>query len=85
MSESAKRVERHSDVDDARICYWNTEYGWMLYIPGCGVGTLGRDHAVIEHEDGTITVTPSVLMTGHKNGRQVVRHGFLIKGIWSDC
>lgn len=37
-------------------------------------------HEVIEHEDGTITVSPSILVTG---GGQW--HGFLERGIWREC
>jgi hypothetical protein len=35
-------------------------------------------HAVIEHEDGTITVSPSIVMPAGQRW-----HGFLVRGIWS--
>lgn len=38
-------------------------------------------HNVIEHEDGTITVSPSILITGF-DGQW---HGYLEKGIWRKC
>lgn len=38
-------------------------------------------HEVIEHADGTITVSPSILVTGH-NGSW---HGYLIEGYWEKC
>lgn len=41
--------------------------------------TLGG-HSVIEHDDGTITVSPSILVTGH-DGRW---HGYLERGTWRE-
>lgn len=38
-------------------------------------------HDVTEHEDGTITVSPSILHTEPNVG---VWHGFLEKGIWRE-
>lgn len=35
-------------------------------------------HKVVEHEDGTITVSPSILVTGHDGSW----HGFLERGVW---
>ncbi len=37
-------------------------------------------HEVIEHEDGTITVSPSILVTGH-DGQW---HGYLERGVWRE-
>lgn len=36
-------------------------------------------HDVTEHDDGTITVVPSILVT-HHDGKQW--HGFLERGVW---
>jgi hypothetical protein len=44
------------------------------------LGDLSK-HTVTEHEDGTITVAPSILVTAGRN-EQEVWHGFLEKGIW---
>ena len=49
-------------------------------------GTLGdgqgiRGHNVIEHEDGTITVSPSILITRHDGSW----HGYLDRGVWRQC
>lgn len=38
-------------------------------------------HDVIEHEDGTITVSPSILVTGFDEQW----HGYLEKGVWRKC
>lgn len=59
------------------ICYWKDEESgeWYIHFPTTdGHGLLGglANHKVEEHEDGTISVTPSILTTGH-NGE---RHGY---------
>lgn len=38
-------------------------------------------HDVAEHEDGTITVSPSILVTSHEGQW----HGYLRKGQWEKC
>jgi hypothetical protein len=66
-----------------------------LYIPGdygrwrkqwyClpVAGALGslRGHQVEEHADGTITVSPSILVT--KPGAVELFHGWLRAGVWT--
>ena len=52
--------------------------GWYANAPGAGLGDL-RNHSVLEHLDGTITVTPSILIT---DNRGLHWHGFLEKGVW---
>lgn len=77
------------DLDDSRICYWKaTDYWpdqselWLVYLPGAGIGNLSR-HTVEEHEDGTITVSPSLVLRGGEN--RGYRHGFLRRGEWHPC
>ena len=84
MSETALHIDRMEYLDDTRVCYWKTVLGWMLYLPGCGVGRLSA-HEVEEHSDGTISVTPSVGMDGHRQGKPTQRHGYLTKGVWTEC
>lgn len=38
-------------------------------------------HKVTEHEDGTISVEPSILVTNHHGSW----HGFLERGVWREC
>lgn len=45
------------------------------------VGNLSR-HDIVEHEDGTITVSPSILITVNNVGEW---HGYLEKGMWREC
>lgn len=52
---------------------------------GLGESFLGdlTAHDVTEHEDGTITVSPSILVTTRRNKNDEESwHGFLEKGIW---
>lgn len=52
---------------------------WGLRAPNGDEGIL-RVHCVTEHEDGTITVSPSIRMeTGQR------WHGFLERGVWRSC
>lgn len=55
---------------------------WMCCVPATGFssGTLGN-HQVTEHEDGTITVSPSIISYG-QNGKQW--HGYLERGVWRE-
>ena len=53
--------------------------GWMARPPGNHTGDLSQ-HDVTEHEDGTITVSPSILITGEHTW-----HGYLEKGVWREC
>lgn len=90
MEEQAKRISGYSELDKSIICYWKTSDGWLLWLPGCGLGGL-RKHTVVENEDKTITVTPSIMVTsyatedGIRLEKPVIRHGYLTKGIWNEC
>lgn len=53
---------------------------WMVRTPNGHYGNLAN-HEVVEHEDGTITVTPSILISNPQEGE--LYHGFLTKGEWS--
>jgi hypothetical protein len=61
------------------------EYGkisngeWQCCPPDTNlIGGLSK-HEVTEHEDGTITVSPSILIR-HWSGK--IWHGYLERGIW---
>ena len=45
-----------------------------------GPGNLSK-HQITEHEDGTITVFPSILVYGHHDKTW---HGYLERGIWRE-
>ena len=56
--------------------------GWQCRPYGFHVGGIGG-HDVVEHGDGTITVSPSILLTDFDtDGKTIQWHGYLEKGIW---
>ena len=65
---------------------------WIVCTPNGEVGVLTK-HTVTEHEDGTITVSPSILIYPHKgydeDTKQAIDmpgwHGFLERGVWRSC
>lgn len=65
----------------------NGEYGknregiWTAMTPNGHLANLSA-HTVTEHEDGTITVEPSILV---KNKTTELWHGYLRKGMWEAC
>lgn len=52
---------------------------WYARTPNGMLGNLGG-HEVTEHADGTITVSPSILVTGGGDGKRY--HGYLRAGVW---
>lgn len=59
--------------------------GWFARIPNGDLmltANLAR-HAITEHEDGTISVSPSILCD--KGSRNESWHGYLERGIWREC
>lgn len=82
--------KRH-DLEGNRLNLEPGEYGkdpngvWWARVPQsgdfyAGVGSL-KNHEVVEHEDGTITVSPSILVTGHHDKQW---HGYLERGVWRE-
>ncbi|MBE3065619.1 MAG: hypothetical protein IMZ54_02410 [Acidobacteria bacterium] len=72
----------------AGVMFAPGEYGrhplgnvWMACTPNGHLGNLAN-HTVIEHEDGTITVSPSILVVGTKD--EALWHGFLEHGVWRE-
>lgn len=71
---------------DGRLMLKEGEYGkdvsgqWYCRPPGNHMGNLAG-HTVTEHEDGTITVSPSILI----DDGQSKWHGFLERGIWREA
>ena len=68
--------------------YGKDESGmWFCRPPleECGTGGL-RKHTVVEHEDGTITVSPSILFYDKTDPamQRVSWHGYLERGVWRE-
>lgn len=58
---------------------------WYARAPSGDLGCLVA-HDVTEHDDGTITVSPSILITQRRDGRDVeLWHGYLERGMWRTC
>ena len=53
---------------------------WYACVPTGWLGCL-VDHKVIEHEDGTITVSPSI-QTSAPEPSPRYWHGYLERGVW---
>ena len=64
--------------------YWQASNGdWCAKVPTgarCGL----RNHQVTEHEDGTITASPSILLT-MPGMEEMNWHGYLERGVWRSC
>jgi len=64
--------------------YWLVSFGvtryWLARTP-CGLVASLKNHEVIEHEDGTITASPSILVTGWDGTSW---HGYLERGVWRE-
>jgi hypothetical protein len=56
--------------------FTKSESGWWFCCPGDLLAWL-KNHQVTEHEDGAITVTPSILC---KRGSVGEWHGFITNG-----
>jgi len=57
---------------------------WYANSPNGHVGNLSN-HTVTEHDDGTITVSPSILISTTVGGvKKEVWHGYLEHGVWRE-
>jgi hypothetical protein len=84
-----KRVdldENHEVLEPGEYGWHADHQKWYCRAPQtkdgfyAGMGNLSL-HKVVEHEDKTITVSPSILITGHHG---VEWHGYLERGIWRE-
>jgi hypothetical protein len=59
---------------------------WVVKTPNGLVGGIQK-HTVMEHEDKTITVSPSILISGYNYPEaegELTWHGYLEKGVWRE-
>jgi len=62
--------------------YWRGGDGrWYVVTPNGLFGDVTR-HEITEHADGTITVSPSILVRQPNVGEF---HGYLERGVWRSC
>ena len=59
-------------------------FRWMCRPPWKHSGGDLINHKVTEHEDGTITVSPSILIQTGPN-MAWKWHGYLERGVWREC
>lgn len=63
---------------------------WYACTPNGHLGNLGG-HDVTEHDDGTITVFPSILISEQRQDERgtwtdrELWHGYLERGVWRSC
>lgn len=64
---------------------------WWVRVPNGAIGNVSK-HTVVEHEDGTITVSPSILISGRRwdeaaqaYQHREIWHGWLERGVWRSC
>lgn len=64
----------------------NQDGNWWCRAPNGLHGNL-LDHSIVEHEDGTITVSPSILITLSAALPEKTKswHGYLERGVWRSC
>ena len=60
--------------------YWKRDGRWLCITPNGHFGDVSK-HAITEHADMTITVSPSILVTGGGESW----HGYLERGVWREC
>jgi hypothetical protein len=85
------RVEDNSKWYDLEVtrpgAYGRTkmdgEWVWRCRTPN-GMGGLLSQHDVTEHEDETITVSPSILVDWPNRDEPKTWHGYLERGVWRE-
>lgn len=80
-----KRIENTDGHIPENGTYWKLNDRWYCKTPNGHIGNLGN-HDIVEHEDGAITVSPSILVSTEYDGKyRQLWHGYLEKGIWREC
>ena len=80
-----RRINYFDNPEDGHLYLGPGDYGretngtWVIRPPRGDAGDIGDStgHQVIEHEDGTISVSPSIDSPG-------AWHGFLEHGVWRE-
>lgn len=79
-------VDEHGNVPRSALVpgsyvWWPADKSWWVVAPNGAEGRLKNHHTVTEHEDGTISVVPSIVI----NAWSRQWHGFLTRGEWTDA
>ena len=80
-----KDGERNPNLLESGDYAWDSlSKRWWIRTPNGILGGVSTEiHKIIEHEDRTITVSPSILTTSG-NPEEGNWHGYLEKGIWRE-
>lgn len=68
------------ELETGEYCFWPGGDSWMARTPNGHLANISG-HQVTEEADGTITVSPSILVR-HTTGE--VYHGYLEHGVWRE-
>jgi hypothetical protein len=86
---NGRRVYPHENgelplLEPGDYCSWHGVF--FCATPNGLQGSLAK-HLITEHEDGTITVSPSILVRGTlgTDPRKLEWHGYLERGVWRSC
>lgn len=82
MSVQGQRVGMWASVVPAGSYWKSNDGGWAGLTPNGLIANL-RAHKVQEHDDGTISVEPSIAVNNGEGGKSW--HGYLTKGVWTEC
>ena len=74
------RVEYTRGPIPALGSYWQRDGIWYGVTPNGHLCSVAN-HEIVAHDDGTITVSPSIRVSV---GPMVVWHGFLERGVWRE-
>lgn len=81
--EGKRRDLGEDEYDLAPGEYGKSPDGWFCCPPSPGYGTGGiNKHTIVEHEDKTITVSPSILF--YDRDGSPGWHGYLERGVWRE-
>jgi len=59
---------------------------WWFCAPNGLHGRVNnKTWKITEHDDGTITASPSILISNRAPSEKLTWHGFLEKGVWREC
>jgi hypothetical protein len=77
---SEDRYKKMQAIPDGGWAYIGSE--WYVRPPGCPVAASVANHDVTLHDDGTITVSPSILYSIEGCNPPYNYHGWLVHGEW---
>lgn len=84
-----RRIDNPFAAGGGLVGEWPEPGDYYLYptIGWCGVTPNGHianlsNHEIVEHEDGTITVSPSILVGTYE--QRNLWHGYLERGVWRE-